>query len=625
MRLWLNSTGVLEALINRRMLTRSASFIEDARRAAQIYVPNRSYDRAIEILNQRHVCIVCGIPGIGKTTLARVLALAHAAQGYEVYEISEDIEEVNAVWNEGTRQFFYYDDFLGQTAFGDKLNKNEDARMASILQRVARSSSKRIILTTREYILEQAKHRYEKISRYNFNLDSYTIDARSDYTFEVKARVLYNQIYHSELPQADKELFVSARAYMPIVAHRNFNPRLLEDALQICAAEREQTDSTPLRLLKTLDEPQSLWAHVVNNQLDDTCIHLLLVLFSLRSHVKIEDLWRAYESFCRHVGGECSERLFKRSLKTLEQTMLAITQNEGDTEVGFHNPSVVDYMKIFLREHPKFMETLLCSAVYFEQVDLLCTVIRERQLSSLADTVGFRANISEALRRTHLTEGCARENTLFGLMRITDVTYRMARLLEIAEQLSIKNLNGYISGFLRRNSVMSHSRHEHVQVRLINALWDSTLPGVRSLRRELTESYATKLVDDIHDWDSAKRVQDFYDGLSEEMISNDLREMVQDALDGYADEVFQDVADGRPLGHWGTFDDVEEMITYAEGRKREFPYLSITKSIVADIINNPSSSRDDRPTLFSWNENEESPTSDDLNIMGMFRSLKKDL
>jgi hypothetical protein len=146
LRLWLSSASVLQALINKSTLTRSQDLTEDIQRAALLYAPNPSYRKAIEILEDEHSCIISGIPGIGKTTLAHMLAFAYSVQGYEVLEISEDADEINAIWDSAVPQFFFYDDFLGQIVLGDKLHKNEDNRLLSILNRIHRSSNKRLVL-----------------------------------------------------------------------------------------------------------------------------------------------------------------------------------------------------------------------------------------------------------------------------------------------------------------------------------------------------------------------------------------------------------------------------------------------------------------------------------------------
>ena len=84
--------------------------------------------------------------------------------------ISEDIQEGERAWRRDRRQVFHYDDFLDHVTYGElRLRKNEGARLARFIQRFQKSKEKRFILTTREYILSEARHRYERLSDIDFD------------------------------------------------------------------------------------------------------------------------------------------------------------------------------------------------------------------------------------------------------------------------------------------------------------------------------------------------------------------------------------------------------------------------------------------------------------------------
>lgn len=106
--------------------------------------------------------LIAGVPGIGKTMLARMLMLHHMEQGYAAIVISSDVGEADRVYSGQEKQIFYYDDFLG-TSFDEAALKNEDSRLARFMRAVSHASNKRLILTTREYILQDARMRYEKL------------------------------------------------------------------------------------------------------------------------------------------------------------------------------------------------------------------------------------------------------------------------------------------------------------------------------------------------------------------------------------------------------------------------------------------------------------------------------
>jgi len=114
-RLWLSGTAVLQTVLNQEKYVRSSWLRKRIPRTADTFVPHEGFDRAKAILDEQHVCVIAGIPGVGKTTMALMLAAWLMGNGYEVHEISQDAEEITALWREDTPQLFLYDDFLGQT------------------------------------------------------------------------------------------------------------------------------------------------------------------------------------------------------------------------------------------------------------------------------------------------------------------------------------------------------------------------------------------------------------------------------------------------------------------------------------------------------------------------------
>ena len=107
LRLWLSSSAVLATLLNRDIHERSLTLVDELQESLRSYVPNSSFSRARRLLEQKHVCLISGSPGIGKTTLARVLAASYKAVGYELIELSEDANEATHVWDASRPQFFY--------------------------------------------------------------------------------------------------------------------------------------------------------------------------------------------------------------------------------------------------------------------------------------------------------------------------------------------------------------------------------------------------------------------------------------------------------------------------------------------------------------------------------------
>ena len=117
-----------------------------------------------------------GFTGDRKDNASANATLYFFDRQYDLVKIESDISEARAVAYHNQPRFYYYDDFLGQTAQADKLNKNEDQKLLDFMASVRDSKDSVFVLTTREYILNQAKLHYEKWDRENFDHRTCIID-----------------------------------------------------------------------------------------------------------------------------------------------------------------------------------------------------------------------------------------------------------------------------------------------------------------------------------------------------------------------------------------------------------------------------------------------------------------
>lgn len=158
-KLWLSSTDVLEAFLKKRIVNDSRFAMEDIQECVRTYVMNPSFNKALDILKKNKYVIISGMPGIGKTSLARMLVyylLSTKGGKYEqFYFIPSYLDDFSEVFQDGVKQVFFFDDFLGNTRF-DKQEINFDAKLITRINAVKRHPDKLFILTTREYILNDA-------------------------------------------------------------------------------------------------------------------------------------------------------------------------------------------------------------------------------------------------------------------------------------------------------------------------------------------------------------------------------------------------------------------------------------------------------------------------------------
>ena len=446
-KLWLGSSTVLERLLNSSLYSRTQSIVHDIEQRVRLYVTNPSFNRAFDVLETHHVCIIAGQPGIGKTMLAQMLMLHHIRQGYEPIAISADVEEAERLYSPSVRQFFYYDDFLG-TSFDDTLVKNEDARLTDFLQRIAKGPNKRLVLTTREYILRRAKSRYERLETALGHALQCVIELE-DYTRLLRARILYNHIFFSDLPIATIAAFCEQRLYRPILVHDNFSPRLIEFAIRHSSAERLSSQALSSYLKEILDYPDRLWNNAFTQQLHCGAQAILLAMLFLPRPALWTDL--AIAAQCLAVGRNqfrMNGLELSNYMRTLEGTFTAIEAHpQGQRGVQFASPAIGDYLLRLVDGDATEIRCIVDSFVYFEQVTNFWSASQSRGSDNKPRYPGIRRWQSEneplllaAIVRTFDGPSCVWHESLSKLRRLeltaaVNTEKRCVDTLEISDSL----------------------------------------------------------------------------------------------------------------------------------------------------------------------------------------------
>ncbi|MFD9904540.1 restriction endonuclease [Streptomyces sp. NPDC059063] len=459
-RLWLNDATVLESALSRNVLWRSEHFSEEVQETLRTYVPNDSFRQALGLLEESHVCIISGIPGVGKTTLAHILSANYADQGYELVHISADIEDAYRLWDKRARQLFVYDDFLGQSVLDDKLNKNEDQRLISIMKRIKGDPRKRLICTTRGYILEQARQRYERLSSADFSPMTFTVEV-DQYTRDVRAAILYNHVFWSAWPDEIKAMFSIPGNYEPVIEHRNFNPRVISATL---AADFDASLGHPSsQLVGNLDDPALVWQHIYELQLSKWERDLLSVVLTLpRGQVSaLENALLARTGWTRPQ--------IRQSLQVLDGTFLSVRQGSFPT-VEFHNPSASEFVVGELFSHPSALADIISAVRSFEQLEKLWSLLLQRFTEGLDE---YEAYVS-ILADSALTF-CGKGGTdrAFGSSLIVSS-------FEIAEASGNAKLAKRVAEMLSTRGVVYRIRYFSEILELIKGVGESKNPHIRA-------------------------------------------------------------------------------------------------------------------------------------------------
>ena len=378
-KLWLTSEAVLSRVLHNDVFVQSLLTEEEIKQRLGLYVHTESFDAARRKLEDERVCILSGVPGVGKTTLAELLLVEYLAHGWEVIAIHQNVKEGQRLFrsDKDAKQVFYYDDFLGQISTGEKLGKNEDRALLQLVQSVSRTANKRFILTTREYILAQAKIEHEHLARSRIDLHQFVVSC-DDYSDLDKARILANHLYFARVPQEHIAALVAERTYHDIISHRNYNPRIIEWMTQVAETSACRPKAYPSVFLDRLDNPSDLWTHAFENQISEAARHLLLVLGSCGDGILVSDLQEAFDSFNlgrgkRH-GFQTTPSSFRKALNELEGNFVRIERTSSELVVSCHNPSILDFLDQRFSENSEEVNDILRFAVFFEQVQRLFQV-----------------------------------------------------------------------------------------------------------------------------------------------------------------------------------------------------------------------------------------------------------
>ncbi|MBC3191463.1 restriction endonuclease [Pseudonocardia sp. C8] len=353
-KLWMASSAVLSQIVQSGLWFRSEALLEEIQDRVQRFVSNDGYSRARAMLDDKHVCVITGTPGVGKSMIADMLSLTHWYDGWQVVTLeSHEISRCWDAWNKETKQLFYLDDVFGQTDLQERLGRDSGPHLARLIDRASRAATKRVVVTSRTHILRDAEMRDERIERSRIAARECVVQL-SDYSVMQKARILYNHVYFGDLNRDVVREFVQSRRYLQIVRHRNFTPRLIEQSILQHAID-DQSGSLDERLTTVLERPVLLWGNSFRESLDELSRRILM-------HVAMHQTRGAgIYNLRRAVSDDSTPIAFTNAIKRLEGSWIRVLQEPGDQMplVRFHDPSCRDFVLAFLDSQPEYIMDLL--------------------------------------------------------------------------------------------------------------------------------------------------------------------------------------------------------------------------------------------------------------------------
>lgn len=341
-KLWLSSTAVLERILQEGVFNRTAAEMDIIRDMVPRFVQNGSVEEAEAKLAETGALIIAGPPGVGKSTLARILLWRHAEQGWRVFVV-DSLEEAISVADPCERRLILLDDFLGQVRLSEDHVRGVDARLPPLLSRVAAHENLRFVLTTRDYILAQARGLSARLAEGRTKARDYVLDV-GRYTRSVRARILYNHLYFSALSPEQRNEVLADDFFLKVIDHKNFSPRIIEE---VTSPEFLAIADHGIRALfaEVLETPALLWDRPYRQHVGAAGRALMLALFVNGRSAGVAALKASYFRVSRALEltlhSADVEASFRSTYRLLDGSVMSLLHGV----VAFANPGVRDYLQ----------------------------------------------------------------------------------------------------------------------------------------------------------------------------------------------------------------------------------------------------------------------------------------
>lgn len=563
-KLWLASASVLEQIIHSASHVYNNLTIEEIEGKLKVYAPNPSLDEGQKIIEENHVLIISGPPGVGKTTLAEVLSFAYISEGWELKAIRFLDDGFSAI-DDTKKQIFIFDDFLGRVALNKHALSQKDSDLYKFLTRVRKSANARLVLTTRAYIFEEARRSSEHLASPVLDISKYTLDV-GIYTRQIKARILYNHLVVSQVPRQYISALLRDGVIKKVVDHKNYNPRIIEWMTDETKFGDVPPDEYPEYFLDALDNPQRLWDTAFRDHLAKRCQHLLLALFFCSEYgVSIDDLEAVYNGLharlCMKYGESYGPKDFEESLKILEGSFLSISNRK----VSFINPSLKDYLSEYLKDPALISEFPHC-AVRTDWADALWSFGKEIFNSSKDQLIRYSISFRDVAKMFLELPVWKREEKSIGYSIIIAGLSNADRILLLLEWWQVTKCQEFsrYALSLSYNQVdgLSPWRDGDEAVELIYKLRDGDYYEELSCADELADALESS----------------FKLMLAKPMASDDL-ERISDAIDEWGHHLSADVDDMFLRLIKREFDDVSEIVSDIDSESTLQDHIEMLKKL----------------------------------------------
>jgi DNA polymerase III delta prime subunit len=440
-KLWLASKAVLDRALHNASVVQSEFEVERVYSDIKRYVSSDAYPRAQNMLSNDHVAIISGPPGVGKTTLAKMLLYYFTSEGYEPISILTDFQTGRERFHQGRKQIFYFDDFIGATFLGERataFTRNEDRAILDFIELIKGSPNARLVMTTREHILMQAIATSEKLKHSDLIGSRCVLEIR-DYSLGQRAEILYNHVYFSDLPENYRTVLLTNRFYHEIVKHKKFNPRLIEWLSTFRRVKDVGPEQYADFVRGLLANPAEIWRHAYEHQISSAAHSLLLALYSVGGRIGPLTLERLFQNLhglrAQRYGFATSPADWRSALAELNGSFI-----RPGVMIEVIDPSVLDMLNMVVLDDVPNALDMIEGAIRFEQVRRIWNFARADAPAVMRYLMAESDRVAVAFER--LLHAPSYLKVSGGITRIDDsIETRVSLLLQVAEVLSSASLS----------------------------------------------------------------------------------------------------------------------------------------------------------------------------------------
>lgn len=411
-KLWLESTSVLEQLGNQDIAIDCDAFFYQIEKEQKLFVKTKYYEEGRQILENEHMLMLLGDPGVGKTMLTKMLALAFVAEGYRIrYTTNGELSDLKRALSvdRKRKELIVLDDCLGQHYF--KMQETKENELLALVKYIMHNPNKLLIMNSRVTIFHEAR---ERSCDFRYFMDDENIKIRklemNGLDEEEKGWIFYNHLYFSGIPEEYYQNISKDRRYRAIVRHPNYTPRLVEFVTKKKNYEQVAPDCYATFIMDCLRNPTELWKDEFTRKLGAEDRALLLTLYSL-TDTSVEEpvLVRAFLKRLSGLKGmDTTRNLYEEALRRLTDSMVQLMEQNGRKRIGVCNPSINDFLKNYIRENPMEQANMPAYATEYVQLERIC-LDRMEEFVRNGQIYQYHFSMLEEMRGKILGAICNRE------------------------------------------------------------------------------------------------------------------------------------------------------------------------------------------------------------------------